>query len=235
LRSGARPPRPRSRGTRSGQAPSRPTRAPRPEARARRAIAGPACRTGRRTAGGRSAGASAPRGSGSWPSSGPRSADCGAAGAGASPGFGGRASRPPRARPRRAAWPAFARRGGRSSPARRGSRWSVGETTITSATWGSMIRLVSQALPVTSSATRSSAPRLRANSSTCSGFVSIRPAERTSPPFAIATSQNSRWTSNPIALTCSSSLRMTGEAAGKRHRRIRARSATGSVAGAAAE
>ena len=31
-------------------------------------------------------------------------------------------------------------------------------------------------------------------------MVSIRPAERTSPASAIATSQNPRWTSNPISL-----------------------------------
>jgi hypothetical protein len=37
---------------------------------------------------------------------------------------------------------------------------SVGETTITSATCGSTIRLIAQAEPVTSSATRSSGPRL---------------------------------------------------------------------------
>ena len=114
---------------------------------------------------------------------------------------------------------------------------SVGETTITSPTWGSIRRLISQALPVTSSATRSSAPRLCGEQlELCSGLVSIRPAERTSPSSAIATSQNSRWTSNPIALTCSSSRRMTGRSGvGKRHRRIRARSATGQVAGAANE
>src|SRR5439155_15115152 len=50
------------------------------------------------------------------------------------------------------------------------------------------------------SATRSRGSRLEANSSSCSGVVSTRPAERTSPPSAIATSQKSRCTSNPIAL-----------------------------------
>jgi hypothetical protein len=63
--------------------------------------------------------------------------------------------------------------------------------------------------------TRSSEPRLRAKSLSCSGVASIRPAERTSPTSAIATSQNSRWTSNPSALTCSYSVRTTGEAVGK--------------------
>jgi hypothetical protein len=68
---------------------------------------------------------------------------------------------------------------------------SVGDTTITSATCGSISRLIAQALPVTSSATRSSEPKLWAKSSTSSGLVEIRPAERTSPPSAIATSQKS--------------------------------------------
>ena len=104
---------------------------------------------------------------------------------------------------------------------------SLGETTTTSAAWGSRIRLISQALPVTSSATRSSAPRLRANSSIRSGVASIRPAERTAPSSEIATSQKSRWTSNPIARTCSSSRCWVGEAVGKRHRRNRALSAPG--------
>jgi hypothetical protein len=78
---------------------------------------------------------------------------------------------------------------------------SVGLTTITWATWGAMIRASSQALPVTSSATRSSLPRLSAKSSSCSGVVAIRPAERTSPVSTIATSQKSRWTSKPMSLT----------------------------------
>jgi hypothetical protein len=50
------------------------------------------------------------------------------------------------------------------------------------------------------SATRSSEPRLWANSRSCSGLVWILPAERTTPSSAIATSQKSRCTSNPIAL-----------------------------------
>jgi hypothetical protein len=77
---------------------------------------------------------------------------------------------------------------------------SLGDTTTTRATCGSKIRASSQALPVTSSATRSSRPRLRANSSSRSGVVSILPAERTTPSSAIATSQNSKCTSKPIAL-----------------------------------
>jgi hypothetical protein len=55
-----------------------------------------------------------------------------------------------------------------------------------------LLSVISQALPVTSSATRSPAPRLRANSSICSGVASIRPAERTAPSSEIATSQKSR-------------------------------------------
>ena len=73
----------------------------------------------------------------------------------------------------------------------------------------------SQALPVTSSATRSAAPRLCTNSSSCSGLVSIRRAERTSPSSAIATSQNSRWTSNPIARACSSFRSLGGRTDGQ--------------------
>jgi len=77
---------------------------------------------------------------------------------------------------------------------------SFGDTTTTRATCGSKIRATSQALPHTSSATRSSRPRLRANSSSRSGVVSIRPAERSAPASTTATSQNSKCTSNPIAL-----------------------------------
>ena len=115
---------------------------------------------------------------------------------------------------------------------------SLGLTTTTRATCGSTIRAISHAFPVTSSATRSSGPKLCANNSSCSGLVSTRPADRTSPPSAIATSQNSRCTSNPTALTTPhppSLARRTGDAVGKRHRRIRAQSATGQVAGAATE
>src|SRR3954447_2341906 len=64
-----------------------------------------------------------------------------------------------------------------------------------------MIRAISHALPVTSNATRSSAVRLCAKISNTSGRVAIRPAERTLPSSAIATSQKSRCTSSPIALT----------------------------------
>ena len=77
---------------------------------------------------------------------------------------------------------------------------SAGLTTTTRATCGSRIRAISHALPVTSNATRSLGARLCANSSSRSGVVAIRPAERTAPPSQIATSQKSRCTSNPIAL-----------------------------------
>src|SRR4051812_8437616 len=64
-----------------------------------------------------------------------------------------------------------------------------------------MIRAIFHGLPVTSSATRSSAARLAANASSTSGRVAIRPADRTLPSSAIATTQKSRCTSSPIALT----------------------------------
>src|SRR3954469_12706921 len=96
-----------------------------------------------------------------------------------------------------------------------------------------MIRAISHALPVTSSTTRSSLPRLCANSSITSGRVAIRPADRTLPASAIATSQKSRCTSSPIDLTLRSLRRhhrRLGRTVGQRHRRIRARSATRPVA-----
>ena len=115
---------------------------------------------------------------------------------------------------------------------------SDGETTITRATCGSMKRAIAQALPVTSSATWSRRSRLRANNSSASGFVSIRPPERSTPSSTSATSQKSRWTSSATALNSqlpSSPDSRHGEPVGKQHRRIRARSATGQVAGAATE
>ena len=82
---------------------------------------------------------------------------------------------------------------------------SLGETTITRATCGSRIPAIAHALPVTSNATRSRASRLCANSSSASGLVAIRPAERSRPSATIATSQKSRCTSSATALTCPSS------------------------------
>ena len=91
---------------------------------------------------------------------------------------------------------------------------SLGETTITRATCGSMIRAIAHALPVTSNATRSRGSRLCANSSSASGRVAIRPAERSRPSARIATSQKSRWTSSATALTspprCRRRKRRTG-------------------------
>ncbi len=52
---------------------------------------------------------------------------------------------------------------------------SCGLTTTTRATWGSMMRAISHAPPVTSTTTRSCGPRLPAKSSSDSGVVSIRP------------------------------------------------------------
>jgi hypothetical protein len=69
---------------------------------------------------------------------------------------------------------------------------SLGETTITRATCGSRIRAIAHALPVTSNATRSRGSRLCATSSSASGLVAIRPAERSRPSATIATSQKSR-------------------------------------------
>jgi len=124
--------------------------------------------------------------------------------------------------------------GGHPRAERRFPMRAVASTAL--ATCRSMIRATSHALPVTSSATRSSDPRLPANSSSASGVVSILPAERTSPASTTATSQKSRWTSNPIDLTPAPFASSTGgEPVGKRHRRIRAHSTTGQVAGAATE
>jgi hypothetical protein len=102
---------------------------------------------------------------------------------------------------------------------------------------GSRIRAIAHALPVTSSATQSRGSRLWANNVSASGRAAIRPAERTRPSATIATSQKSRWTSSATALTCPSSQSPDerGRPVGKRQRRIRARSATGQVAGAATE
>jgi hypothetical protein len=69
---------------------------------------------------------------------------------------------------------------------------SCGLTTTTCGTCGPMIRAISAALPVTSNATRSLGERLPANNFKAAGAVLIRPAERTSPPAAIATSQKPR-------------------------------------------
>jgi hypothetical protein len=51
---------------------------------------------------------------------------------------------------------------------------------------------IAKAFAVASIATSSLGPRLCANNSSASGPVVIRPAARTAPPSAIATSQRSR-------------------------------------------
>ena len=84
------------------------------------------------------------------------------------------------------------------APARVIPLTAFGLASTTRPTCGSMIRAIPSALPVASSATSSSPPRLCANSSSAAGSVCTRPASRTSPASAIATSQKSRCTSNPM-------------------------------------
>jgi hypothetical protein len=84
---------------------------------------------------------------------------------------------------------------------------SAGLTTSTLATCGSRIRAISHAFPVTSNATLSVADKLAAYTSSAAGVVATRPAERTTPSSTTATSQKSRCTSNPIALTSTSSMK----------------------------
>jgi hypothetical protein len=73
--------------------------------------------------------------------------------------------------------------------------------TTTRATCGLRIRTIATALLPASNATSSSAARLCANNSSPAREVLIRPAERTSPSSAIATSQASCPTSNPMQRT----------------------------------
>jgi hypothetical protein len=75
---------------------------------------------------------------------------------------------------------------------------AFGFANTTRPTCGSMIRAIWSALPVASSATSSSPPRLCANSSSAAGSLCTRPASRTAPASAIATSQKSRCTSKPM-------------------------------------
>ena len=76
---------------------------------------------------------------------------------------------------------------------------SSGETTTTRSTCGSRIRQTSQQLPVTSNTTRSLGSRLSASVRIPSGVLGTRPADLVVPSSQIATTQNSRWTSRPIA------------------------------------
>jgi hypothetical protein len=75
--------------------------------------------------------------------------------------------------------------------------------TTTRATCGSRIRAVASVPLPASNATRSSGPRLCANSSSSARDVLIRPAERICPSSAIATSQAAWPTSNPMKRTSS--------------------------------
>ena len=126
-------------------------------ARARPATPGPSCRTDRSRPGGPSAAGSRSRGSRSSRACAPRPTASGAPAGAASPACARRASTRCPTTPRPAAWPASARPAGRSSRAPAGCPVSLGETTTTRATCGSMIRAISHALPVTSNTTRSSA------------------------------------------------------------------------------
>jgi hypothetical protein len=84
------------------------------------------------------------------------------------------------------------------APARVIPLTAFGFAITTRPTCGSMIRAISSAFPVASNATSSSAPRLCANSKSAAGSVCTRPANRTAPASAIATSQKSRCTPNPM-------------------------------------
>ena len=86
---------------------------------------------------------------------------------------------------------------------------------------------------VASSATRSLATKLSANSSSAGTRVGTLPADLISLPSAIATSQKSRCTSNPNPRTSSPFVEMIRRAAGHTTGRIRALSTPGKVAGAA--
>jgi hypothetical protein len=99
------------------------------------------------------------------------------------------------------------------------------------------MRATSHAPPETSIATRSVRSKLAASASGPSAAIFTPPAERTTPSSQIATSQKSRCKSRPIArpvhrckgCTCCTTNHLpnesttTGEAAGERHRPIRAR------------
>jgi hypothetical protein len=99
---------------------------------------------------------------------------------------------------------------------------------------------IAQVFPVASRATSSAGPRPAANSRTPSGVVANVPACVSRPAWQIATCAKSRCTSSPMhrrVLFIPFSLRrarhLIGSGRAKRHLRIRARSATGQVAGAA--
>src|SRR6185295_987814 len=103
------------------------------------------------------------------------------------------------------------------------SRTALGLASTTRATCGSMIRAIASALAVASIATSSVGARLRANNSSAAGVVKIRPAARTAPASAIATSQKSRCTSIPILRTITSLVVDNGSRGGGRSRQLRIR------------
>jgi hypothetical protein len=106
----------------------------------------------------------------------------------------------------------------------------------TSATCGSRMRAIANALPVASSTTRSVGATLRVNSSSCSGVVAIRPPSargrrRRSRPGRSRDARPTRSTCPPPTSQLDTTTREDGGQ--ERHLRIRARSAPGQVAGAA--
>jgi hypothetical protein len=68
---------------------------------------------------------------------------------------------------------------------------AFGLTSTTRRTCGSRMRAIASALAVASIATSSDGDRLCANNANVSGSVATRPAARTAPAWAIATSQKS--------------------------------------------
>ncbi len=100
---------------------------------------------------------------------------------------------------------------------------------------------IARVLPVASNATSSSGTSCSANARIPSGVAANVPAWRITPSCQIATCANSRCTSSPmhrltVFIPPFSFLGkgvMIGSGWAKRHLRIRARSATGQVAGAA--
>jgi hypothetical protein len=110
------------------------------------------------------------------------------------------------------------------------ARVFCGLDTTTRATRGAISFTIACVLHIASSATSSVGARLSANTRSSSGVVAIRPAWRTRPSSQIATCAKSRCTSSPIRLTTALTsfvINTRGSQAGKRHLRIRARSASG--------
>ena len=144
---------------------------------------------------------------------------------------------PDQARPPTAAWPAPGRRGGRSSPAPGGSRCRCGETTITRATCAS--RIARDRPRVAGHLQRHPVARIEALREQLQLLgPGLDPARRSQPALlddrdlAEVAMNIQRYCPHLVLLTVDD---RAGEPVGKRHRRIRARSATGQVAGAATE